>query len=108
MTILPPSPENTNAVWPLDAQRYEQNVYVPEFLEEVYDFPDGNFSLLHRGRPIGIGFKKTEADGNILLFWIKRRDLMRFGHDWQQRVIDAFRRLAIPAERYPDYPFLRP
>jgi hypothetical protein len=92
----------------LDAQRYEQHVYVPEFLEEVYDFPDGNFSLLHRGRPIGIGFKKTEADGNIRLFWIKRRDLMRFGHDWEQRVIDAFSRLAIPPVRYPDYPFLHP
>ena len=52
--------------------------------------------------------KRRLADGNIRLFWIKRRDLMRFGHDWEQRVIDAFSRLAIPPVRYPDYPFLHP
>src|SRR5260370_41957942 len=62
----------------LDAELYEQNLFVPEFLEEVYEFPDGNFALFHRGRQIGIGFKKTYADGNVRLFWIKRRDLARF------------------------------
>ena len=29
----------------LDAELYEQNIIVPEYLEEVYDFPDGNFAL---------------------------------------------------------------
>ncbi len=91
----------------LDRQLYERNVFVPEYLEEVYDFPDGNFALLHRGRPIGIGFKKTMPDGDVRLFWIKRRDLLRFGHDWQEKVIDALRRAAIPAERHSDLPFLR-
>jgi hypothetical protein len=32
----------------LDAGLYDQNVFVPEFLEEVYDFPDGNFDLGHK------------------------------------------------------------
>jgi hypothetical protein len=91
----------------LDAELYQQNVFVPEFLEEVYDFPDGNFTLLHRGRPIGIGFKKTDADGHVRLFWIKRRDLLRFGNGWSAKVIDALRRIAIPPENYPAYPFLR-
>jgi hypothetical protein len=91
----------------LDQERYRQNIFVPEFLEEVYDFPDGNFSLFHRGREIGIGFKKTDADGNVGLFWIKRRDLLRFGHCWQEKVIDALRRNAIPPEQYPEYSFLR-
>jgi hypothetical protein len=85
---------------------YERNVFVPEFLEEVYDFPDGSFSLFHRGRNIGIGFKATDAGGYVRLFWIKRRDLLRFGHDCQEKVIDALRRIALPPERYPDYPFL--
>jgi hypothetical protein len=56
---------------------YDQNVFVPEFLEEVYDFPDGNFSLHHRGGQIGIGFKQTDAEGHVRLSWIKRRDLVR-------------------------------
>jgi hypothetical protein len=92
----------------LDPQRYQQNLFVPEFLEEVYDFPDGNFALFHRNRNIGIGFKKTDAGGNVRLFWIKRRDLLRFGNDWQGRVVDALCRIAIVPESYPAYPFLRP
>jgi hypothetical protein len=91
----------------LDPELYQQNVFVPEFLEEVYVFPDGNFALFHCGRQIGIGFKKTDAEGHVRLFWIKRRDLLRFGHDWQEKVIDALRRIAIPPESYAEYPFLR-
>ena len=53
---------------------------VPEFLEEVYDFPDGNFALFRRRRRIGIGFKTTVAGGgDVRLAWIKLTDLMRFG-----------------------------
>jgi hypothetical protein len=91
----------------LDPQLYEQNVFVPEFLEEVYDFPDGNFALFHRGRQIGIGFKKTDAEGQVRLCWIKRRDLMRFGHDWQAKIGSALARIAIPPESYAEYPFPR-
>ena len=91
----------------LDLGLYQQNVFVPEFLEEVYDFPDGNFVLFHCGRQIGIGFKKTDAEGHVRLFWIKRRDLMRFCHDWQEKVIDSLRRIAIPPEGYAEYTILR-
>jgi hypothetical protein len=37
----------------LDAGLYQQNVFVPEFLEDVHDFPDGNFALFHRNRRDG-------------------------------------------------------
>lgn len=46
------------------------------------------------GRTIGIGFKQTDAGGNVRLFWVKRRDLRRFGNAWQEKVIDALRRIA--------------
>jgi hypothetical protein len=91
----------------LDEGLYEQNVFVPEFLEEVYDFPDGNFALFHRGRPIGIGFKATDTESYVRLFWIKRRNLLRFGNDWQAKLASALSRLAIPRESYAEYPFLR-
>jgi hypothetical protein len=91
----------------LDPELYCQNIACPEFLEDVYDFPDGNFTLLHKGRAIGIGFKKTNAKGDVRLFWIKRRDLFRFGHEWQRILIAAFQRIAIPRDRYAGYPFLR-
>ncbi len=92
----------------VDPQLFEQNVFVPEFLEAIYDFPDGSFSLIHQGSPIGIGFKKTLPDGHVRLFWVKRRDLMRFGNQGQAKLGNALARLCIPLERYPDYPFLRP
>jgi hypothetical protein len=88
-------------------QLYEQNVFVPEYLDEVYDFPDGNFALLRRGRHLGIGFKATDPAGNIQLSWMKRRDITRFGNRWQPKIIDALRSAAIPREQYPDYPYLR-
>ena len=91
----------------LDAELYEQNVFGPEYLEDVHDFPDGNFALFHRGRQIGIGFKKTCADDDVRLFWIKLSDLMRFGNAWQEKAASAFAAAAIPPERYPEYPFLR-
>jgi hypothetical protein len=32
----------------IDPERYQDNVFVPEYLEEIYNFPDGNFTLFHR------------------------------------------------------------
>ena len=92
----------------VDPQGYQHNICIPEFLEEIYDFPDGNFTLTHRNGSIGIGFKTTDAEGHVRLFWIKRRDLLRFGNNWQERVIGALRRIAIPPEDYALYPFLSP
>lgn len=91
----------------LDPEFYQRNIIVPEFLEEVYDFPDGNFALFHKGRQIGIGFKKTDAQGIVRLFWIKGRDLLRFGRAWQAKLAASSARLAIPPERYTEYSVLR-
>ena len=91
----------------LDAELYRQNLFFPEYLEDVYDFPDGNFALIHRGRNIGMGFKQTDAGGIIHLFWMKRSDLMRLGNDWQRKLIPVLQRVAISPDRYADYPFLR-
>ena len=90
----------------IDPQLYEENVYVPDYLEEVYDFPDGSFSLHHRGRQIGIGFKKTDQEGAVSLFWIKLRDLRRFGNVWQGKIAAELTRVAIPQDRYAEYAFL--
>lgn len=92
----------------VDPQRYQNNIFIPKFLEEIYDFPNGNFALTCRNRSIGIGFETTDAEGHVRLFWIKRSDLLRFGNNWQKRVIDALRRIAISPEDYAFYPFLSP
>lgn len=92
----------------LDPEAYRRNICVPEYLKDIYGFPDGNFALFRGSRQIGIGFKRTAADSRIRLFWIKRRDLTRFGQKWQAKVVDALIGAAIPRERYGEYPFLRP
>jgi len=72
----------------------ELSIFVPEYLEDVYDFPNGNFALFRGQRQIGIGFKKTQADGKTRLFWIKIRDLMRLGNQWQAKFMGALARTA--------------
>jgi hypothetical protein len=91
----------------LDAELYEQNIVAPEYLEDVYDFPDGNFALFYRGRQIGIGFKQTYAKDEVRLFWIKLSDLIKLGNIWQERAASVFAAAAILSERYIEYPFLR-
>jgi hypothetical protein len=80
---------------------------VPEYREDVYDFPDGNFAPFHRGRQIGIGFKQTYAKDDVRLFWITLSDLIRLGNVWQEKAASAFAAAAIPPERYAEYAFLR-
>jgi hypothetical protein len=60
----------------IDPQLYEAHIFVPEFLEEIYDFPNGTFALFRRQRRIGVGFKATRADGDVCLSWVKLSDLM--------------------------------
>jgi hypothetical protein len=67
----------------IDPQLYQRNIFVPEFLEGVYDFPDGTFALFRRHRRIGIGFKATCPDGDVRLSWIKLSEhcrAWRIGH----------------------------
>lgn len=85
----------------------EGNLFVPEYLDQVWDFLDGNFTLLKDGVRIGSGFKKTEADGHVSLSWIKLRDLERLQRRWAERMQTAFLSAAIPPERGGEFSFLR-
>jgi hypothetical protein len=79
----------------IDDERLKANIFVPQYLDEVWGFPDGAFSLVHCGRKIGIGFKKTDSGGNARLFWIKLLHLKRFAAVWQPKIVDALSRSAI-------------
>ncbi len=90
----------------LDPKLYKDKVFALEYLEEIYDFADGNFSLWYRNSRIGIGFKRTDGDGRVHLSWIKLSDLLRFGYNWQEKVMNALQTASIPPDRYGDYRFL--
>jgi hypothetical protein len=91
----------------VDEQQWNANITIPEYLDAVRNFPDGAFSLFAGERRIGIGFKNTDAGGNLHLLWLKQRDLIRLAKTWEHQLIDAVRRHAIAPERYPEYPALR-
>lgn len=72
---------------------WEHSILIADYLEDVYDFPDGNFALLKRGHSIGIGFKTTDTSGRVRFMWIKRRNLTRFIHRWAPKfsdILDGF------------------
>lgn len=56
-------------------ERWQAAITVPEFLDDVYDFPDGAFSLFKGNNKIGIGFKNTDENGQTRLRWLKITDL---------------------------------
>ncbi|MCC6363162.1 MAG: hypothetical protein IT165_06525 [Bryobacterales bacterium] len=92
----------------VDEEEWASRIIVPEYLEDVLDFPDGPFAMFARDERIGVGFKVTDQAGSARLFWIKLRDLSRLSGAMGSRVLQAFQRHAIPPERYPDIGFLKP
>ena len=91
-----------------DEEKGSSSVYVPEYLEEVFDFPDGPFSLFKGNRQIGIGIKRTDHLGNPRLFWLRLRDLTRFFEGTGPQLIEIASRYAIPPDKYRDYSVLVP
>jgi hypothetical protein len=79
------------------------NVVVPEYLEDLWTWPDGWFSLFFRTRRIGIGLKMTDHRGHRRLLWVRLRDLTRFSSKAQQLLIETARRYAITREEYERY-----
>jgi hypothetical protein len=84
----------------------ERRVTVPEYLDAIRDFPDGAFSLFKSTRNIGIGFKNTDANGNVHLCWLRLRDLKLLTTDWERVLMAALRLHEIPPEQCREHPAL--
>ena len=91
-----------------DEQKLIANMHVPGYLEDVWDFPDGAFSLLSGENRIGIGFKTTDQDGVAHLYWFKLRDVTRYFNSFEKQLIQAAARFAIPREEYAQHRVLEP
>jgi hypothetical protein len=81
---------------------------IPEYLDQVWDFPDGAFSLFKRGRKIGVGIKATAPVGQVHLFWFKLRDASRLFSKFEAHFAATASKYAIPREKYKDYGVLEP
>ena len=90
-----------------DEQRMQANINVPEYLEDIYQHPDGTFTLLHHRRRIGIGTKQTDEHGVARLRWIRLRDLQREVNRLGERLFRELNQSAIPPSEYRKHAFLR-
>ncbi len=79
---------------------------VLECLDDIWDFPDGPFSLFNGTRRIGIAFKITDGLGWPKLLWIKVHDIIHFCNELGPIIISTAQRYAIPQEKYSEYCFL--
>jgi hypothetical protein len=91
----------------VDEDRLRNNMKIPEYLEDIWDVPDAAFSLVLRGRKIGVGIKAPDRRGTPALYWFKLRDVSRFFALFQDRLVATASKYAIPKERYPDYGILQ-
>lgn len=79
-----------------EEDKIRRNLKVPRYLDDVWEWPDGPFSLFSGNRRIGIAWKVTDRSGRPRLFWLKLRDLVRFGNQVGPQLIQTARRYAMP------------
>jgi hypothetical protein len=92
----------------IDEDQVRANIVIPEYLDQVWDFPDGAFSLFKPGRKIGVGIKATDPVGQVHLFWFKLRDASRLFSEFEAHFAATASKYAIPREKYTDYGVLEP
>jgi hypothetical protein len=90
-----------------DTAAFKNQILIPEYLDDIWDMPDGPFSLWKKGCMIGIGLKFSKDNERTILRWIKIRDLTRLGTRLQKTVFEIAARHAVPPEQYYKYLFLR-
>jgi hypothetical protein len=86
-----------------DESKVHANVHVPEYLDEIWDFPDGAFSLFDGARRIGIGIKGINPAGRARLVWFRPRDMTRLFRSFGERFPAAAQKYAIPKENYKNF-----
>lgn len=92
----------------MDEEKLKANLRIPEYLDEMRDFPDGAFSLFEDGRKIGIGIKATDPLGQSRLYWFKLRDVTRFFRSSEAHFLATALKYAIPREKYAEFGILKP
>jgi len=92
----------------IDEEQLKKNLVVASDPAAMRAFPDGAFSLVKRGREIGVGLKQTDGAGNLILCWLEHGDVERFSARWESRIVGALTRSAIPPEQFGGLPFTSP
>lgn len=91
----------------VNPEKLMANVVVPEYLEDLWSWQDGWFSLFFRTRRIGLGVKMTDHRGRRRLLWVRLRDLTRLSSNARQLLIETAKRHGIPEAEYERYNIAR-
>jgi hypothetical protein len=92
----------------MDEEQLKANLSVPEYLDDIWEFPDGAFSLFEAGRKIGVAIKSTDRLGCVRFYWFKLLDVSRFFRSYEAIFLATALKYAIPREKYKDYGILEP
>lgn len=92
----------------VDEEKFQATLQIPEYLDEICDFPDGAFSLFDGGQRIGIGIKAIDRTGFARFYWFKLRDASRFFNSCEGLFMATAIKYAIPPEKYEEYRCLEP
>ncbi len=91
----------------IDPPKFRSEIYAPEYLEDIWDLPDGPFYLWKGGRMIGLGMKLPHHQKPSRLYWIKARDLTHLTGSVGKMLLEIASRFAIPSDQYYKYEVLR-
>jgi hypothetical protein len=105
--ILAVSTKNRRKRLVVDPEKLLANIIHPEYLDAVWDWPDGWFSLFFHSRRIGLGIKLSDRASFSRLFWVRLRDLSRFTLNNQRHLMATAKRYAIPKDQYERYNIAR-
>lgn len=85
-----------------DRQLALRQIGIPEYLDDVLEYPDGMFTLIscrrRSVRQIGFLYKITSPHGIPHLFWVKHRDLKRFGRQFGNLFLSKLKKCALPQD----------
>jgi len=85
-----------------------RNLIAPKYLDDIWSFPDGPFSLFRGNRRIGVAYKVTDRLGRSRLFWVKLHDLIHLCNQVTPEFTKTALRYAIPPEKYSEFGVLAP
>lgn len=88
----------------LSEQALASNIRAPEFLEEIFNEPDGIFTLIslkrEKAKHIGFGYKVTLPTGEPRLFWVRKSDILAEMRHLEDQFVQSASQFAIPPECY--------
>lgn len=92
----------------IDPFLHQEQLFVPEYLDDILDLPDGSiFFLTRRQALFGIGIKARQPNGALWLRWVRVPEFGRVMEKVGETLVTILKEHGIPPERYKDHDVLQ-